>query len=148
MRWSRFLASQSQEDARALVDDLRLGYSTLTMMMRQLVNDGELLAVVSAHGPVELALGRAYRRLPPVPKRRAAVAPPAVLPAHKVVLAPMDPRSGDGARLLAQLQSAAAEAGASSKAIGADGSTKEISKHLCAALNEVEQLRAELTSQV
>ena len=64
MQWSDYLVTQPEDEAAGLVNDLMVGYGTLTFMVRQLTRNGELREVVATLGRAELALDRAYRRLP------------------------------------------------------------------------------------
>ena len=146
MQWSDYLASQPEGEAAALVNDLMVGYGTLSFMVRQLTRNGELREVVAALGRAELVLDRAYRCLPGAEER-------VLLPTPRVVANGQlwqdylaERPAQDGAALLARLQDVVAQARVSGEVIGADGSIGEMGIHLRAALDQQQQLREVLTA--
>ncbi len=146
MRWSEYLATQPADEAAALVNDLVIGYGTLSFMVRQLTRNGELREVVATLGRAELALDRAYRRLPGADERVVLPTARAVAEGQPWQTYLADRPEQDGVALLAQLQDVVAQAKVSGEVIGADGTVGEMGIHLRATLDQLQQLREELAT--
>ena len=146
VQWSAYLASQPAEEAAALVNDLTAGYGGLSFMVRQLVRNGELREVVTVLDRAELMLDRAYRRLGVMPER-PLLPTPSVVATGQPWQAYMAARPHEGGpALLARLQDIVAQARVAGEVIGADGTVEEMAIHLRAALDQLQQLRAEMAA--
>ena len=146
MQWSTYLASQPAEEAAALVNDLTAGYGGLSFMVRQLVRNGELREVVTVLDRAELMLDRAYRRLGVMPER-SLLPTPSVVAAGQPWQTYMAARPQEGGpALLARLQDIVAQARVAGEVIGADGTVEEMAIHLRAALDQLQQVRAEMAA--
>ena len=147
MQWSAYLAAQPADVAAALINDLTAGYGGLSFMVRQLLRNGELHEVVGTLGRAELLLDRAYRHLALAPDR-PELPVPVTIPAGQPWQAYLVARPHEGGpALLARLQDVVAQARVGGEVIEADGTVEELAIHLRAALDQLQQLRLELTTQ-
>ena len=146
MQWRAYLVAHPAE-ADALVNDLTLGYGGLAFMVRQLIRNGELAAVMTVLDRAERALDRAYRRLALTPER-VTLAPAQSVAADQPWQAYLRARPEEGgAALLARLHDVAAQAQVAGEVLGANGSLDEVSIALRAALDQLRGLRLAMTPE-